>query len=153
MILTSFFSCDKNQVFDEYVTIKNGWKKNERIKFEIQPLDTLSKNNFFINLRTNNEYPFQNIFLIVKLEQPKGSTQVDTLEYAMAKPDGTMLGEGFSDIKESKLWLKENYTFKSLQKHKVTIEQAVRETGKINGVEKLVGITEVGFRVEKSQKK
>ena len=29
------------------------------------------------------------------------------------------------------------------------IKQAVRETGKVNGVEKLEGITDVGFRIEK----
>ena len=33
--------------------------------------------------------------------------------------------------------------------YKVHIKQAVRQTGKIPGVEKLYGITEVGFRIEK----
>lgn len=152
VMVTSFLSCDKTQIFDEYATIKNGWKKNEFIKFVFSPSDTLSKNNLFLNLRTNNDYPFQNLFLIVKVKQPKGKINIDTLEYAMAKPDGTLLGEGFSDIKESKLWFKENYIFAEKGKHTIIIEQAVRETGKIKGLEKLYGITEVGFRIEKSQK-
>jgi gliding motility-associated lipoprotein GldH len=81
------------------------------------------------------------------MELPNGFTKVDTLEYQMANPDGTLLGDGFSDIKESKLYFKENVKFRG--KYKVHIKQAVRETGKIPGVVLLDGITEVGFRIEK----
>ena len=37
--------------------------------------------------------------------------------------------------------------------HKLSIQQAVRKTGKIKGVEKLEGITEIGFRIESLDKK
>jgi hypothetical protein len=73
---------------------------------------------------------------------------VDTLEYQMADVDGTLLGDGFSDIKESKLYYKENVKFKASENNKIHIKQAVRQTGKIEGIQDLEGITEVGFRVE-----
>jgi hypothetical protein len=61
----------------------------------------------------------------VSVEKPNGYTKVDTLEYQM-EPDGTLLG--FTDIKESKLFFKEN----EIQgKYKVHIKQAVRENGKV----------------------
>ena len=100
-----------------------------------------------MNLRDNNNYKYNNIFLIVSLETPNGYTKVDTLEYQMAEPDGTLLGNGFTDIKESKLYYKENVRFRG--KYKVHIKQAVRENGKVPGVDYLDGITEVGFRIEK----
>jgi gliding motility-associated lipoprotein GldH len=84
--------------------------------------------------------------LIVSVEKPNGYTKVDTLEYQMAEPDGTLLGNGFTDIKESKLFFKENVKFKG--EYKIYIKQAVRETGKISGVKLLEGITEVGLRIE-----
>jgi hypothetical protein len=65
----------------------------------------------------------------------------------MANPDGTLLGEGFTDIKESKLFFKENVKFRG--KYKVHIKHAVRQTGKVPGVTLLEGITEVGLRIEK----
>ena len=102
----------------------------------------------FINLRANDDYQFNNLFLIVYLEQPNGQTKVDTLEYQMADLDGSILGEGFSDIKESKLYYKENVKFKASENNKIHIKQAVRQTGKITGVQDLEGITEVGFRIE-----
>ena len=66
----------------------------------------------------------------------------------MANPDGTLLGEGFSDIKESKLVYKLNESFNVSGLYKVKIQQAVRETGKIEGDKQLKGITDVGFRIE-----
>jgi hypothetical protein len=67
----------------------------------------------------------------------------------MADVDGTLLGDGFSDIKESKLFYKENVRLRS--KYKVHIKQALRENGKVPGVTALNGITEVGFRIEKKE--
>ena len=69
----------------------------------------------------------------------------------MANPDGTLMGEGFSDVKESKLWYLENHKFKRAGKYNVEIVQAVRETGKVEGVAELKGITELGLRIEKTK--
>jgi gliding motility-associated lipoprotein GldH len=99
-----------------------------------------------VNLRANDDYKFNNIFLIVAMEQKNGFTKVDTLEYQMANPDGTLLGNGFTDLKESKLFYKEKVRFKG--QFKVYIKQALRENGKVPGVSVLDGITDVGFRIE-----
>jgi gliding motility-associated lipoprotein GldH len=147
LVAILFFSCDKKRVFDEYKSVGSAWHKDSIVTFDLPELDSTKQYNLFINLRDNNNYQFNNLFLIVALEKPNGYTKVDTLEYQMTEPDGTLLGNGFSDIKESKLYFKENATFKG--KYKVHIKQAVRETGKVPGVTALDGITEVGFRIEK----
>jgi len=146
-------SCDKKQIFDEYKTVENGWHKDSIVTFSFEQEASKKPVNMFINVRDNDDYQFSNLFLIVKLEQPTGKIKVDTLEYQMANPDGTLLGEGFSDIKESKLWYKENATFPVKGKYKVSIQQAVRQTGRVKGVEKLEGITEIGFRIESLEDK
>lgn len=140
-------SCDKKRVFDEYKTVGSAWHKDSVISFDLPVLDSTKRYNLFINLRDNNNYQYNNLFLIVSMEKPNGYTKVDTLEYQMAKPDGTLLGDGFTDIKESKLFYKENVRFRG--KYKVHIKQAVRETGKVPGVTLLEGITDVGLRIEK----
>ena len=150
-VVVLFISCDKKRVFDDYKSVGNAWSKNQVVTFDLPKLDTTKKYNLFVNLRTTEQYQFNNLFLIVKLEQPDGLIKVDTLEYQMADLDGTMLGNGFSDIKESKLFYKEGIQFKSSEKNKVHINQAVRQTGKVIGVQNLEGITEVGFRIESLQ--
>lgn len=149
LVVILFSSCDKKRVFDEYKSVGSGWHKDSIVTFNLPELDSTKRYNLFVNLRANNNYQFNNLFLIVALELPNGFTKVDTLEYQMADRDGTLLGNGFSDIKESKLFYKENVRFKS--KYKVYIKQAVRENGKIPGVTALDGITEVGFRIEKKE--
>ena len=144
-------SCDKTQIFDAYHTFQDGWDKKNSVIFTFDQEVSKKPNNMFINIRSNNDYEFNNLFLITKLEQPSGLIKVDTLEYEMADLDGNMLGQGFSDIKESKLWYKENVKFPEKGKYKISISQADRKTGKVKGVEKLKGITEIGFRIETSQ--
>jgi gliding motility-associated lipoprotein GldH len=148
LITGLLISCDKKRVFDEYKSVGSAWNKKTVVSFDLPKLDTLKKYNLYVNLRANDDYKFNNLFLIVSLEQPNGLTKVDTLEYQMADVDGTLLGEGFSDLKESKLIYKEKVQFKASENNKVLIKQVVRQTGKVVGVENLEGITEVGFRIE-----
>lgn len=148
ILLILVVSCDKNRVFDEYKSVGNSWHKDSIVNFKLPKLKAEKQYNLFVNIRDNADYQYDNIFLIVSLEQPNKQIKVDTLEYKMANPDGTLLGEGFSDIKESKLVYKTNESFKLKGNYKINIQQAVRESGKIEGDKKLKGITEVGFRIE-----
>lgn len=141
-------SCDNKRVFDEYKSVGNSWHRDSIVTFNLPKLDQTKKYNLFVNIRDNNDYPFDNLFLIISLEQPNKRVLVDTLEYKMANPDGTLMGEGFSDVKESKLFYNEKVDFKLKGNYKVHIKQAVRQTGNVVGIENLKGITEIGFRVE-----
>lgn len=144
--LLLFIACDKKRVFDEYQSVGSAWNKDSIVTFNLPELDSTKRYNLFVNLRANDNYQFNNIFLIVAMELKNGFTKVDTLEYQMTNPDGSLLGEGFTDLKESKLFYKENVRFKG--KYKVFIKQALRENGKVPGVQNLEGITNVGFRIE-----
>jgi gliding motility-associated lipoprotein GldH len=149
LVVILFYSCDEKRVFDEYKSVGSAWHKDSIVTFNLPKLDSTKQYNLFVNLRDNNNYPFNNLFLIVSLENASGLTKVDTLEYQMAMPDGSLLGDGFSDIKESKLFYKDKTNLQGITK--VHIKQAVRENGKIPGVLALEGITEVGFRIEKTE--
>ncbi len=149
-ILLLFFvlSCDKKRVFDDYKSVGKNWNKDSIVTFDLPKLDPKKAYNLYVNVRDNDEYPFNNLFLIVSLEQPNRKVQVDTLEYQMTNPDGTLLGEGFSDIKENKLFYKDKVSFTQKGLYKIHIKHAVRQTGKIEGVAALPGISDVGFRIE-----
>lgn len=144
-------SCDKKRVFDQYKSVGGAWHKDSIVSFDLPELNQKSRYDLFVTIRDNNDYPFNNLFLIVKMKQPNKTTIVDTLEYQMAEADGSLLGDGFTDVKESKLFYKENVPFNLKGNYKVSIQQANRQTGKITGVTKLEGITEVGFRIESKE--
>lgn len=148
LIIFSLISCDKKRVFDDYKSVGNAWIKDSIVEFDFKQEDTTKLYNLFVNLRANQSYQFNNLYIIVSMERPGGLIKVDTLQYQMTNPDGSLLGDGFSDIKESKLFYKENLRFDTIGDYKVKIQQAVRQTGKIEGIQALEGITEVGFRIE-----
>ena len=148
-LISVLVSCDSNRVFDEYKSVPDQWHKNDVLTFNISPPDSINKHNLFVNLRNTSDYKFSNLFLIVEMKFPNGKTIKDTLEYQMAKPSGEFLGEGFSDLKENKLWYKEGVVFNEAGEYQVNIQHAMRVNGEVNGVENLDGITDIGFRIEK----
>lgn len=143
-------SCDKTRVYDEYKSFPNEWHKDSVVSFKLEAPDTLKNYNLFINLRNNSDYNFSNIYLITEINFPYGKVISDTLQYEMAKPSGEWLGTGFGEVKESKLWFKENFRFPEAGEYQVTIQQAMRKRDSVQGIEHLEGITEVGFRIENS---
>jgi gliding motility-associated lipoprotein GldH len=153
LLFLFFTSCDKKQFYSEYKELDGSWKKSDTLRFTFEQKDTINPYNLFLNVRNNNDYPFNNMYLIVSLKEPgkKPTIKIDTLEYQMADVDGTLLGEGFTDVKESKLWYLENYVFNRIGNYKVEVVQAVRATGEVKGVAELKGITELGLRIEKTK--
>jgi len=151
IVSVSLMSCDKKRVFDEYQSIPNKWNKDSIITFNLQNIDSIENYNLFINVRNNSDFAFSNLFLIAQIQFPEGKVITDTLEYQMATPNGQWLGTGFGSIKENKLWYKENFGFNEAGEFKVSIQQAMRKNRSEQGIENLEGVTQVGFRIEKTQ--
>lgn len=146
-------SCDSNRVFDEYKSVPNQWNKDSIISFNVTAPDSLNNYNLYVNLRNNNAYKYSNLFLIVEMNYPNGKTIKDTLEYKMADPSGKLLGSGFTDVKENKLWYKgfeKPFVFIELGAYKINIQHAMRQNGQVDGIENLEGVTDIGFRIEHS---
>ncbi|WGH74721.1 gliding motility lipoprotein GldH [Tenacibaculum tangerinum] len=143
-------SCNSNSDFDAYLALPNSaWNKKNTLQFTFPINDSINKKNLFINVRNNKDYAYSNLFLITQMIFPDGNVITDTLEYDMADVTGKFLGEGFSDIKENKLFYKENIIFPNTGEYTFKVRQAMRKNGAIAGIEELEGITHVGFRIEK----
>ncbi len=141
-------SCNTNTAFSSYTSLKKVWEKDEKIDFIFQATDTINRHNMFITVRNNEAYKFSNLFLIATLHTPDGQIISDTLEYAMAKPNGEWLGKGFTSIKESKLWYKEDIVFSTAGAYRFSLEHAMRENGSADGIKQLEGITDIGIKIE-----
>lgn len=141
-------ACNDTDFFNEYQSVQDGWKKDNVLTFDFESLDTVKAHQSFLNIRTNNDYPYSNLFVIVKLVPPQGNATVDTLQYQMANADGTMLGSGFTDVKEHKLVWREKIKFPKKGVYKVEVSHAVRNLNEVKGDAVLKGITEVGLQVQ-----
>lgn len=147
-ILGLVVSCSSNSSVGDSQSLPGYWNSNEEVSFVIPEIDSLKKYDVFLHVRNTNDYPYNNIFLIVSMKFPHGKTITDTLEYRMAEADGTWLGKGIGDVKENKLWYKEGVSFYEEGNYMLTVSQAVRNNGNVGGVSELQGITEVGYSIE-----
>ena len=148
LITLSFFSCDQDRIFDNYTTIQNQWDKDSLIIFEVDLKS--SSYNTFINVRTDQSYRFNNLFLIVTVEDSVKTIMKDTLEYKMANSNGKLLGKKFLNTFQNKLVHKESTKFES-GKYLFTIQHAMRKINQINGLKLLDGIINIGYRIEKEK--
>ena len=145
-------SCNSDHVFNEYQSVPNHqWASDEIFEFIIDNQDTISNKNVFINIRNNKTYEFSSLFIITKIEFPQGMRVIDTLEYEMADSQGQWLGTGYTDIKESKLFYKENVVFTEKGDYKFSIQHATRSIKDTEGNNPLKGITDVGLSIENVQ--
>jgi gliding motility-associated lipoprotein GldH len=148
LILT--ISCNDISEFNNYKTVADSsWKSGKKISFFFQIKDTILPKNLFINIRSNKEYGFSNLYLITAFKFPDNSLVIDTLQYEMTDASGKFLGNGFSEIKENKLFYKERKVFPVSGNYSIEIRHAMRKNGAINAIENLNGIQDVGFSIEK----
>ena len=149
LMVLFFSSCNNVSEFNQYKPIeKASWEANKKVFFEFDVVDTISPKNLFIHIRNNNDYQFSNLYVITELKFPNGTVIVDTLQYEMTDKFGTFLGNGFSEIKDNKLFYKEKKTFPVSGKYTFSLRQAMRKNGEINPISFLEGISDVGFSIE-----
>ena len=149
LMLLLISSCDRDRVYDQYESLQ-GWHRDSIVNFELTNVDSVGVYDLFINIRNNSEYQYSNLFLITEIKFPQGKVISDTLEYEMTQPNGEWLGTGFGEVKENKLWYKENVKFEESGTYEVNIQQAMRKNDEVEGIQELQGITDVGFRIENS---
>ena len=144
-----FSSCSDKTIFTEYQSLSNStWKANEKKVFQFKIKDTISPKNMFINIRNNSQYEFSNLYVITSLQFPSGTAIIDTLQYEMADATGRFLGQGFTEIKENKLFFKEKKVFPESGDYIFSIYQAMRKNGETEPIAELKGIQDVGLSIE-----
>ena len=146
-------SCNTKVDYSQYKPIKNHqWQSQNVVEFIVDNKDTISQKNVFINIRNNKSYEFSTIFLIAEIEFPSGFQVIDTLEYEMTDVLGNWLGTGYTDVKENKLFYKQEVVFTEKGNYNFQIKQATRSINDVEGSSPLKGITDVGLSIEKVKK-
>lgn len=149
--LLLLLGCNEEVLYSDTTSYEGGWPLNQPAAFELPELDPEKKYDLYLDIRNTNDYPFSNLFLIVSLEFPEGKVITDTLEYRMAKPDGSWLGKGIGSVKDNKLWYKEDVEFAEAGSYRLSVSHAVRNNNQAQGVSQLAGISDVGYSIEEAK--
>ncbi|MEN8118269.1 MAG: gliding motility lipoprotein GldH [Bacteroidota bacterium] len=144
-IVVIFFACDVNRVFEDYRPVPDGkWHKDSLMVFNIPVTDTVQNNNLYVNIRNDVKYSYSNLWLFIEIIQPGGTAVKDTFEMVLADSSGKWLGEGFGGLKTRQAVYRRNVFFPASGDYTVNVQHGMRE-------EVLDGISDVGFRVEKTE--
>ena len=137
-------ACQDNTVYHRYLhTNRTGWERNDTLRFLIPPVKEAGRYSEELGLRTDGNYPFMSLTLIV--DQTKGNTgavRCDTVECKLINNQGRPTGTGINHYQ---------YTFPlatiDLEKEE-PLRIVIRHDMKR---ELLPGITDVGIQMTKKQ--
>ncbi|MDD4515203.1 gliding motility lipoprotein GldH [Massilibacteroides sp.] len=140
---TVFFACQYDVLYDQYQIIENTvWGKDKEYYFTFMVKDITVPYDLTLEIRNNNQYPYQNLWLFSSEERPVGTIKRDTIECMLADEFGKWYGKGISLFQLS-IPLKTNYYFTHEGQYTFSFRQGMRN-------DQLKGIQELGFRVSKS---
>ena len=151
LLIVASSCADNNLVFEENIEIPNEeWSVAEKAILETEISDTLSSHNFLINVRNTERYPYRNLYVFVKTIFPNGKSSRDTVGIILADATGRWLGDGGGYLNSSShlsntIMYQYNRRFPLSGNYRFEIEQAMR-------TDTLVGIKNIGLRIEKTNK-
>lgn len=123
-------------------SINGNWDKKKKQQFDFKIDDAQNPKNIILVVRNNDDYPYSNLRLIINFSNAKlQKKETDTLNYILAEPNGTWIGKGFGDTKETLFQYKLNYKFPENGNYSIGIIQAMRK-------DQLPGIEDLGVKIE-----
>ena len=136
------FSCTNPVYYEKYQTIDNPWDKNKEYFFTCEIDDPSVSYNLSLQIRNNNLYPYQNLWLFCTIETSEGPVLRDTIECLLADDYGKWIGTGIS-IYHLNIPIRTDYTFPQKGRYTFAIRQGMRD-------EQLKGIEQIGVWIEKN---
>ena len=82
-----------------------GWNSTDTVRLEFTVNNPDHRHDLQLGLRHNEDYPFSNLYLFVRLVYPNGRTLTDTLACPLAAPGGQWYGRGGK-------WIEHNIGYK-----------------------------------------
>lgn len=138
------FSCDRNMLYDQFNRInREGWTWSDIQEFSPVVEDTLSYYDIYLQVRHRGNYPVSNLYMFVHLKGPHNQAITDTVNFILARPDGTWNGKGLGDLKELRLQYKRKIRFPEPGTYRISVEQGMRIPS--------VPVSDVGVRIVKSE--
>lgn len=147
LVLLGASACGPDALSDETKALPDkAWGVDDTLGFPFSIEDTTAMYDLYISLRHTTDYAYRNLFLFVDTHFPDGSISRDTLEFILAKPDGTWLGKGFSKIKYNRFLIRKGVVFPESGDYRFVFQHAMR-------TESLAGMRNLGVRIGKSDVK
>lgn len=137
--------CHFSDIYNDMEKMENDkWHMAHPAVFRFNTADSMVPLDFYLQLRNNNQYPYNNLYLFLTTEFPDGRHYTDTIECLLAQPDGNWYGKRIGSIYENSFLIKKNVVLPRAGLYTFTLKQAMRH-------EELEGISAVGLRIGRAK--
>ena len=145
--LAVLFACNRPKTIfvEEKVFENNTWQTDSACEFKCQISDTTHPYNIFMTLSNTKLYSYQNLYMFVTINFPRGVVRVDTIDCFLADGKGKWYGQPENDFYKQKLMYRRKILFPYAGTYQFHIEQAMRKSS-------LEGIHAVGIIIETPKK-
>ncbi len=134
-------ACTENVVLQTSKSMPNAiWQKDSVVNFNYEWEDTTNTYNVVIDIRNQNNYPYQNFWLFANLYNPNGEVFRDTLECVLADNSGRWIGEGMGSVHHLPVSYLQDVKFPKSGKYRLELIQGMR-------TDSLQGISDIGIRI------
>ena len=83
------------------------WVRGKACTFEVEAVDTVTRYDVYVDLRTSDGYPWREIYLIGQVcDTAQSVLQCDTLRCELFDAKGEATGHGLSNVKENGEWVR-----------------------------------------------
>jgi gliding motility-associated lipoprotein GldH len=138
--MTFCLSCREDVFYRQYQLVDLEWSKDKEYYFTYEIADNSVSYRFSVEIRNNNLYPYQNLWLFCSEELPVGPVRRDTVECLLADNYGEWLGNGFS-IYHLSIPVRTRHRFLHKGQYTFSIRHGMRDSV-------IKGIEEIGLRIE-----
>lgn len=143
--LLGLSACDSSRIFEENTDIANTkWHKDSVLTFSFKIEDTLSRYNFYYNIRNTLSYPYYNMYVTYYLVDSLDRRVLSDLQTfnLMHPKTGKPYGDGLGDIFSHQLLALPNVRFAKTGKYTFKIKHYMRK-------DPLPEVVSMGLRIEK----
>ena len=136
-------ACSDNVVYQQNRAFKNSeWNKDSVLTFYFDSHDTAAVYDIILDLRTTDDYPYQNFWIFANSFSPDDKEFKDTLECVLADNNGRWIGDGIGSVHCLPVEFGSNVKFPRNGRYKFQVIQGMRE-------DVLRGVSDVGLRIQK----
>ena len=121
------------------------WSSGAMPTFEFEAKDSTKAHDLSFLLRINNEYDFQNIWILMHTDKPDGTYSTDTVNLMLSDERGQWLGKKSGAVYSYQALFGREHFFKPPGKYKIRMEHAVMEPN-------LNGVLDLSLLVEESER-
>lgn len=138
------FSCGNDTVYNKFQPVRDKvWDKRSEYYFKFEIKDSSIPYNILLQIRNNDMYGYQNLWLLCEQLQPDSISVKDTIECMLADDFGKWNGNGIT-LFQSRFTLHDHYIFPDTGQYTISIRHGMRD-------DSLKGIEDIGLFIEKAK--